>query len=309
MKNETKAPVEMREGRDMRIFALDIGGTRLKYGMFTLGETGELVECSDGEVDSFAKEGASALMAQVFSVCDAQDFDLLGVSSAGMIGRDGSVVYANENIPEYTGYPLSRVLTERYGVPVYAQNDIASGAIAEATKARRDFYYLSLGTGVGGIMVKDGMPLVGENGIAGQIGYLPSLDGTDCIDRAASTSALCRRGGDARALFDAASTGDDTAKEILSAWAREVMHVLSLIVGFYDPACIVIGGGISRQGERLLSALLREEEVLPLPYRGKFRLEVAARGGRSGVLGAAVYALRRWNEESGRSDVRGKKMP
>ncbi len=288
----------MREGRDMRIFALDIGGTRLKYGMFTLGETGELVECSDGEVDSFAKEGAAALMAQVFSVCDMQDFDLLGVSSAGMIGRDGSVTYANENIPDYTGYPLSHVLAERYGVPVYAENDIAAGAIAEVTDERRDFYYLSLGTGVGGIMVKDGMPLVGENGIAGQIGYLPSLDGAGCIDRAASTSALCRRGGDTRALFDAAAAGENGAREVLSAWAKEVMHVLSLIVGFYDPECIVIGGGISRQGERLLSALLREEEVLPLPYRGKFRLEVAARGGRSGVLGAAVYALRRRNEES-----------
>lgn len=299
MKNETKAPAGTREGCDMRIFALDIGGTRLKYGMFTLDASGEIVERSDGEVDSFAKEGAAALMAQVFSVCDAQDFDLLGVSSAGMIGRDGSVVYANENIPDYTGYPLSRVLAERYGVPVYAENDIAAGAIAEVTDKRRDFYYLSLGTGVGGIMVKDGMPLVGEHGIAGQIGYLPSLDGTDCIDRAASTSALCRRGGDTRALFDTAAT-EDAAREILSAWAKEVMHVLSLVVGFYDPACIVIGGGISRQGERLLSALLREEEVLPLPYRGKFRLEVAARGGRSGVLGAAVYALWRWREEVGR---------
>ena len=75
------------------------------------------------------------------------------------------------------------------------------------------------------------------------------------------------------------------------------MYVLSLVIGFYDPLRIVIGGGISRQGERLLAALLREEEVLPLPYREKYRLEVATHGGRSGVLGAAVYALRRWQKE------------
>lgn len=280
-----------------RIFALDIGGTRLKYGLFSLSASGEVSEHSGGEIDSHAGEGAAALMERVFSVSDAEEFDLLGVSSAGMIGRDGTVTYANENIPGYTGYPLARVLKERYGVPVYAENDIAAGAIAEVRDTRRDFYYLSLGTGVGGIMVQGGMPLVGEHGIAGQIGYLPSRDGSDCIDRAASTAALNRRGTDARMLFDAAAEGDRTALATLSSWAKEVMYAISLIIGFYDPPCIVIGGGISRQGDRLLAALLREEDVLPLPYRGKCRLEVATRGGRSGVLGAATYAARRQKEE------------
>ncbi|HBJ19156.1 MAG TPA: hypothetical protein DDY70_05410, partial [Clostridiales bacterium] len=166
MKDEKKILTGSQAVYGKRIFALDIGGTRLKYGMFICGAAGEIIELSGGEVDSLAKEGASALMTRVFSVCDAESFDLLGISSAGMIGRDGSVLYANENIPGYTGYPLARVLGERYGVPVYAQNDIAAGAIAEVTENRRDFYYLSLGTGVGGILIQDGMPLVGEHGIA-----------------------------------------------------------------------------------------------------------------------------------------------
>lgn len=283
-----------------RIFALDIGGTRLKYGMFSLSASGEVVERSGGEVDSCAAAGAAALMTRVFSLLDMEEFDLLGVSSAGMIGRDGTVTYANENIPDYTGYPLARVLRERYGVPVYAENDIAAGAIAEVTEERRDFYYLSLGTGVGGIMVRDGMPIVGANGIAGQIGYLPSRDGTGCIDRVASVAALSRLGADARALFDTAAAGDRTALAAVSSWAKEVMYVISLIIGFYDPPRIVIGGGISRQGERLLAALLREEKVLPLPYRKKCNLEVATRSGRSGVLGAAMYAVGRFLEEDGR---------
>lgn len=275
----------------MIILALDIGGTNLKYASFTE----DLQRINGGEVPSNAALGAQKLLQTVFSVCDSQKFDLIGVSTAGMVAPDGSIAYANQNIPDYTGVKLSKILSERYGVKAFVLNDIAAGAIAETVTRAGDFYYLALGTGVGGIMISGGLPCQGQSGIAGQIGYLPALDG-GIIDKRASTSALSaqRAAGGARALFESAERGDDQAKLILSAWAKEVMHVISLIIGFYNPPVIVIGGGVSRQGETLVKYLLNEQAVLPEPYRAKALIATATNP--SGVLGAAKFAKTKYEK-------------
>lgn len=273
----------------MKIFALDIGGTNLKFGLFD--ENFALL--SEGEVPSKAALGAEELLKVLFSVCDKQKnkggFDLIGVSTAGMVALDGSIAYANENIPRYTGVKLKELLQNRYGVPAFVLNDIAAGALAEPNEGGGDFYYLSLGTGVGGIMVKNGLPLSGEQGIAGQIGYLPSIGGRGIVDKSASVSALSKllniRVADA---FEKAEQGDQTYASIISDWAKEVMHVLTMVVGFYNPPCIVIGGGVSRQGERLVRRLMLEINEMPFPYRRALTLKTAKNP--SGIIGAAKFA-------------------
>ncbi len=272
----------------MKIFALDIGGTNLKYGLFDEN----IVQISGGEQPSKASCGAEELLKVVFSVCDKQlkkeKFDLIGVSTAGMVAADGSIAYANENIPNYTGVKLKELLQNRYGVPAFVLNDISAGALAELDGGE-DFYYLSLGTGVGGIMVKGGFPLCGEQGVAGQIGYLPSIGGRGIIDKSASVSALSKAlGSGVAAAFENAEKGDEQAASVISAWAKEVMHVLSLVVGFYNPPCIVIGGGVSRQGERLVMHLMLEINEMPLPYRRTLKLKTAKNP--SGIIGAAKFA-------------------
>ncbi len=276
----------------MRILALDIGGTRLKYAVYNEFPQEE----KRGEIDSKASAGAEKLLSQAFSVCDNEKFDLIGISTAGMVSADGSIAYANENIPRYTGVKLKEIFEARYGVAAYVLNDIAAGAMAEAYEAwadetAGDFYYLALGTGVGGIAVKNGMAETGAHGISGQIGYLPSADGSDTIDRSASARGLKTSGGeDGETLFLRAETGDMQAKNAIKKWCAEVMRVIAAIIGFCDPPKIVIGGGISRQGETLLKYLKEQEEVLPPPYRGKTELCTAKNF--CGTLGAAVYALK-----------------
>lgn len=283
----------------MRILALDIGGTRLKYAVYDE----YLQEKKRGEIDSLAGEGAEKLLLQAFTVCDKEDFGLLGISTAGMVSGEGKIVYANENIPHYTGINLKEIFEKRYGVAVYVLNDIAAGAMAEVYSSDvndgtvdtlspvEDFYYLALGTGVGGIFVKNGMVETGAHGISGQIGYLQSSDGVDLIDRVASVRGLEKAGGKkGERLFIDAGNGDIHAKTVLKTWSAEVMRLIAMIIGYCDPPKIVIGGGISRQGELLLKYLKEQEEVLPVPYRGKTELYTAKNF--CGTLGAAVYSLR-----------------
>ncbi len=275
----------------MRIFGVDIGGTSIKYALFD-GEN--IVE--SGQTSSNAKEGAQKLLENLFTLCDSRNFDALGVSTAGMVGRNGEIAYANENIPNYTGVKLREILSMRYGVPVTVLNDIYAGAYSQ--KYRDDeFYFVALGTGVSGAYVgKDGL-LWGNDCFAGQIGYLKDRLGKSEIDKSASTRGLEQIAGiSAIEVFEKADEGDESAVKSLEEWGKEIVHLLTMIVGFFNPPRIVIGGSVSAQGEKLLSIIKSQFSLLPEPYKGKFVLETAIGGGLSGVIGAVNYLKEKINE-------------
>ncbi len=267
----------------MKIFGLDIGGTALKWGV---SEEGVLLD--SGSCPSYASLGAKRLLCAVTELLDGHTFDALGVSTAGMVSPDGSIRYANENIPGYTGVALSEILGQRYSVPVRVLNDIAAAAYSER-ESYGDYYYLALGTGVAGIHVREGEVMTGSSGIAGQIGYLPLGDST--VDLTASTRGLNSLSElDSRELFRLAGEGDTRAEKILGIWCDRVASVLRDIIGYVNPSCIVIGGSIAEQGEaltkRLHSALSR---ILPEPYLDSFTLTTASGGSLAGVLGIINY--------------------
>lgn len=277
----------------MRILGLDIGGTALKWG---ISEGEGLTEC--GTCPSRAKEGADRLLSCVFELLDGKRFDMLGVSTAGIVSEDGSIRYANGNIPNYTGVRLADILSERYGVPCQVLNDIAAAAYSERDGCR-DYYYIAIGTGVAGVYVRDGVIMSGGSGIAGQIGYLPALRG-GIIDEAASARGLnARSGGRAKELFALAEGGDTDSAAILDGWCDEIAHALMQVVGYVNPSNIVIGGGVSEQGEALLcrvSAAL--DRCLPVPYRNSFKLSCARGGNYAGVNGIINYVKDKENERT-----------
>ena len=84
----------------MRIVAVDIGGTAMKSGIWN-GESIEQLK----ETATCASEGGTALMERVKKLIHSyQDFDAIGISTAGEVNTvDGSIFYANDNIPGYTG--------------------------------------------------------------------------------------------------------------------------------------------------------------------------------------------------------------
>jgi predicted NBD/HSP70 family sugar kinase len=267
----------------VKILGIDIGGTALKWGMW---ENGRIQ--NSGTVPSYASLGAQKLLDNLFSVLDGKVFDRLGVSTAGMVAEDGSIRYANENIPNYTGVKLRKILEDRYGVPVSVLNDISAAAYSEAENYD-SFYYLALGTGVGGVYVRHGEVLSGYLGIAGQIGYLPAHDG-GFIDSVASTRGLnAKAEGGAKALFAKAEAGCAQSESIIYDWCGEIAHIISHIVGFINPPVIIIGGGISEQGDALLARIEKRLDELPEPYRKTFELKTAKGGNYAAVQGVINY--------------------
>ena len=112
----------------MRIVAVDIGGTMIKSGLWN-GET--FVELR--ETETRASEGGAALMERVKGLIHSyHDFEAIGISTAGEVNtEDGSIFYANSNIPGYTGMPVKQIMEEEFCVPAAVENDVNAAALGE----------------------------------------------------------------------------------------------------------------------------------------------------------------------------------
>ena len=269
----------------MKILAMDIGGTFLKYALYD----GETVLVSE-KTPSRASEGAEALMQVLFGLGETfrGQFDGIAVATAGTVGPEGEIVYANENIPGYTGVRLRQRLEETFGVPATVMNDVAAAAYA-LTDVFEDYFFVALGTGVGGAYVHQRQLMTGGTGFGGQIGYLRVGSG-QTADQAASSAALARMAGEAgECVFEKAGQGDERAARILSDWMDEVAQVILTAEIVTGAETIVLGGGVSAQGEKLLAPLREKLHQMDTPYRGRFRLTAAPDGNASGTLGARKY--------------------
>ncbi len=290
----------------MRVMALDIGGTSIKAGVVVNGRLERL-----RETPTPAARGGEAVLrlVEVLAASEA-GFDRIGVSTAGQVDPEtGVILFANENLPGYTGMRVRERLEARFGVPAAVENDVNAAAIGEmqfgAARGERDFLCLTYGTGIGGAVVIGGTLYHGSGCSAGEFGHLLThpdglpcgCGGRGCYESYAAVSALVREASrldpllsSGRAVF--ARRAEPAVQAVIDAWAREISYGLVSLIHCFNPACVVLGGGIMQ--EPWLAARLPElvrPQLMPA-YRA-VRLRPAALGNAAGLLGAAWLAASR----------------
>jgi glucokinase len=237
-----------------------------------------------------------------------------GVVVPGLVDREAGVATYSANIG-WRDLELVRSLGAEWRLSVRIANDVASGGVAEhrlgAGVGTEDLAFVPIGTGIAASIVSGGHLVTGARGETAEIGHLDVRSGVrcacgrdGCLEAIASAAAIARRYSD---LSGNQVTGaKDVARRLSTdAAARRVWQdavgaladafgILSLIVG---PALVVVGGGLSRAGEQLLSPLrvaLRERVTLVHPAD----VTASALGDRGGVIGAALLARDGWAAES-----------
>ena len=247
----------------MKILTLDVGGTAIKTALMVDGKMENAYE-----IPSEAKKGAAVLLKNIRKIIDdCKEFDAVVISTAGQVDSEkGSIIFANENIPDYTGTELKAMLEAEYKKPVFVENDVNAAAIGEAyygaAVGEKDFICLTHGTGVGGAIVIDGKVYGGARGVAGEIGHiLIHPDGKECAcgqkgcyEQYASCTALVKNSYDAnpewgsgRVIFKEFYAGQKKAEEIINAWIDEIILGLVTLTHIFNPTCIVLGGGIMNE--------------------------------------------------------------
>jgi len=289
----------------MNTIVLDIGGTAIKSGICIDGALTDL-----RETPTEASQGGAHVTARIRDIIagyrSQTSFERIGISTAGQVNPVlGQIIYANKNIPGYTGTRLGEILTQAFHVPTAVENDVNAAAIGEsvfgAGKGRKEFVCLTYGTGVGGAIFAGGRLYSGCSYSAGEFGAVITHPedrdiGSDmfsgCYEKYASVTALVKNAvqmdpalDNGRKIFG--RLDEPEVRALVDRWVMEIVYGLTSIIHMLNPECVILGGGIMEQ-PYVLEQL--REKLYP-NIMSSFRhvqIEKAALGNRAGMLGAAA---------------------
>lgn len=154
-------------------------------------------------------------------------------------------------------------------------------------------FFITLGTGIGGAYYHHQL-VDGFHHQANSIGYLLYNEETNTnYESRASTSALNQliknelgEGISAKTVFDRAKRGEEKCMSLIEFWSKEVASGLAQIIILTDPKCILIGGGISSQGDHLLKPIQKYvTQFLPNNFL-KTELKIAQLYNNAALYGA-----------------------
>jgi glucokinase len=281
----------------MTILAIDIGGTAIKYAL--VNENNSISEFS--EIPSEAKLGAEVLLKKVCGIIEEFSplCDAVSVSTAGRVDSEkGKIIFANKNIPNYTGTELARLISERFSLPAFVENDVYCAATAEANygsgKDCKSFICLTVGTGIGGAVILDGKLYKGENLCAGDFGEM--ITGSDKFENLASTTALVKKiklvtGKEmsGREIFSEENFSNSIIKSTVDAWIDELINGIKTLMFIFDVPLFVLGGGIANE-KYITDRIAEEIHSIDRENFKQVQIKQAFFKNKSGIIGAAHTA-------------------
>lgn len=289
------------------VIGLDIGGSKTLAGLVTRdGEIRRTLQVATGASPPAILASARALCQRLIDSAEAP-VAAIGIGSAGIVDTaSGIVLFANENIPGWTGTRLHDIAVA--GLPIAAENDARALAYGEAVLgAGREYDSLlcvTVGTGIGGAIIANGSIWHGANFSAGEIGYLVvGWDGDKALilDQYCSGPAIERSYQFAMNLDERpplteinrrAGRGDELARTVIIKKATEFGAILAGIVAAINPDAAVIGGGVPQIGPLWWDAFSDSFRAAAPPPVKSTPLLPAALSAEAVMLGAAMLAWR-----------------
>lgn len=240
---------------------IDVGGTSIKYGL--VDQDGQILEQSSFPTADQKQQILTDLASIVTDYQrNGQAVAGIGVSMPGVIEADGMLTTAGAIKCMY-GINLKEELEQRTGVKTTIENDANAAAIAEqwlgAAQNLHNYMGIVLGTGVGGALVINDQVYRGAHARSGEFGWMLLDDQHDELEdgsmnfQTATVIGLLRIYNikaqanltDAREVFDRADNSDKIAQLVLHNYFRKLAQAILNLVVCFDPAKVVVGGGIS----------------------------------------------------------------
>ena len=290
----------------MNTLAIDIGGTMIKYGL--VSSDGEIL--STDKIETEAEKGLENILNKIDNIFKRYKENNpvgIAVSGTGQInGMIGKVIGGNPIIPNWIGTNLVKILEEKYNLPAVLENDVNCVALGEkwigAGKDLSNFICLTIGTGIGGGIILNNQLFRGENFVAGEFGHILIKKGE--FEQFASTTALIRlvkeRTGkilNGKEIFDLEKKEIVEYQEVISEWIENLTDGLSSIVYCFNPANIILGGGVIGQGEPLINRIKNSLfKKIGSQFKEKLNIIQAKLGNNAGMIGASYLLLEKFNK-------------
>lgn len=290
----------------MNILAIDIGGTMIKYGL--VSSDGEIL--STDKIETEAEKGLENILNKIDNIFKRYKENNpvgIAVSGTGQInGIIGKVIGGNPIIPNWIGTNLVKILEKKYNLPAVLENDVNCVALGEkwigAGKDLSNFICLTIGTGIGGGIILNNQLFRGENFVAGEFGHILIKKGE--FEQFASTTALIRlvkerteKTLNGKEIFDLEKKEIVEYQEVISEWIENLTDGLSSIVYCFNPANIILGGGVIEQGEPLINRIKNSLfKKIGSQFKEKLNIIQAKLGNNAGMIGASYLLLEKFNK-------------
>ena len=290
----------------MNILAIDIGGTMIKYGL--VSSDGEIL--STDKIETEAEKGLENILNKIDNIFKRYKENNpvgIAVSGTGQInGIIGKVIGGNPIIPNWIGTNLVKILEKKYNLPIVLENDVNCVALGEkwigAGKNLKNFICLTIGTGIGGGIILNNQLFRGENFVAGEFGHILIKKGE--FEQFASTTALIRlvkerteKTLNGKEIFDLEKKEIVEYQEVISEWIENLTDGLSSIIYCFNPANIILGGGVIGQGEALINRIKNSLfKKIGLQFKEKLNIIQAKLGNNAGMIGASYLLLEKINK-------------
>jgi glucokinase len=246
-----------------------------------------------------------------------------GIGSPGFVDKDGTVLGGAENLPGWKGINIFDPIRERFGLPVFASNDVTLTALAEsrfgAGMEAPNMLCFALGTGVGGGVVLNNAIYDGSHGMAGELGHivvetngLPCNCGQrGCVEQYASATAIAALGVSrareavdrtpfvefaaarpeavtSKTVYQFVARNDPAALDVHHTACEMLARACGIACNAFAPDMIVLGGGVLKAGEIIVREVSRRAAAHCWPEIWQRCDIVAAKLSEdAGVIGAA----------------------
>ena len=299
------------------VLGIDLGARRLTVALADIA--GRVLAEADETTDN---RGGAWVIDQIARLSDRLARDnhthpsrirSIVLATPGVVNPKSGAIEMAPNIAGLGQLNVVGLLGEKLGSRVVFENDINLALLGEiwhgCAQNVTNVAFLALGSGVGLGLYVNGQLVRGENGAAGEIGYLPiggdplqaesRLQG--CLEYQVGATGVVRRYREAggsevdsvRQVFERAQAGDPLAADVVDETARLTGLAAATVIATVDPQLLVLGGSVGARpdfADKVARVLL---QLAPRPVE----IRTSTLGRRAGVVGAMSVALRRLHDD------------
>lgn len=312
----------------------DLGGTNI--ATCVIDESGNIIgkskvptEAFKGSEHVFSNMMRSIDMALEKAKLKLSDMVGIGLGIPGLMDIEKGISLFAGNLG-WSNVDVLKPFKNKYHMPVYMDNDVRVATLGEwkfgAGKGVNNLICVTLGTGIGSGLVFDGKLLRGVTNSVGEIGHVTvEKDGLicncgnqGCVEMYASGTGQARMArlmiqagnyscmtnmvkGDlskinSKVIQDAYDANDTVAVHVMKKTAEYLGVALADYINLVNPELVIIGGGVSLAGDRLMKPLKEEidRRVMVVPKK-IVKLVRSTLGDESGMIGAAALAFEKLN--------------
>lgn len=302
---------------------IDIGGTKIKFGLFYKQELIKLWEIetnTENNGENIINDTANSLI-ETLKLDDIKYYQIsgIGIGIPGIV-KNNEVIFApnifwkNKNIIKEME-DLTKIKN------IKCINDANAATLGEQWKGNakkyKNFVLITLGTGIGGGVIIDNKLYEGALGSAGEFGHLYSDDAKKymcncgkcgCVELVASANGLPRiaesilddlndcsidrqKYESTKNIWTLVENGDNIATRVAEIFGKNIGIMLANISAILNPDAIIIGGGMSKSGPIVIEYI--KKYFNEYSYKGckNTIIEAASLDNKAGIYGLAKLAM------------------